>query len=532
MKKSGIVLLVVLCTALCAAITGQATVAHHGMFVVFFGDQEIGYEEFAISSTGITTAGSSSVGGQTIAVSTVLRPDSYELNSMGVTLTGKFQDGKFKASAGPAQLSYVLPQPYMVVDNNVFAQYQQVIDLAQAGIEEVSVLTPALVLMSQQPVLLGKVWRGEKVYYAVGDQKVEMEEYGALLAESVYVRILAHEGKLTVVEVPAQGVKAVLRGYENGQTAADDTSEEAERHRSEEFRVEAGDVTLAGTLTLPQGEGPFPAVLLNSGSGPQDRDGNTPPALMTSMFRLMAEYFTELGIAVLRYDERGVGESTGDYNAATFSDLMDDIRALIAYLKGHPEIDQHHIVILGHSEGGVFAPILASEDPDIAGIVLLGAPSAPLDKIMIEQLEHQASLEYVPEGQRQLLRDQYLPLIRQAIADAKAGKSETMMPLNLEWLRQHMAHDPAETIKKVKQPVLLIHGEEDVKVLPYHSAVLEEALRQEGNDKVESHVLPKTTHEFTMFPYDNLAYDPTDPWKTPPELYEIIGRWLTATLLD
>ena len=95
----------------------------------------------------------------------------------------------------------------------------------------------------------------------------------------------------------------------------------------------------------------------------------------------------------------------------------------------------------------------------------------------------------------------------------------------MEWLRQHMAHDPREAVGRVEQPVLIIHGEDDVKVLPYHALALAEALREAGNDNVEVHMLPKTTHYFTLFPIDNPAYDATNPWKLEPSLFELIGNW-------
>lgn len=528
--KTKLAFLLVVCAVLLPLTAVQGQAVHQGQLVIFMGDQEIGFEDFTISPEAIVTSGSLTVAGQTISVETNLASQSYNLTYMGVHLSGKIADGVFQVAAGPVQLSYDLPSPYLVLDNNVFAQYQQVIDLVKAGAEDVHVVTPVLVLMSQHPILPGKVWYVGTADYEVGGQAVQLEEYGALLGPNLYIRILAQDGKLVMVEVPAQGAKAVLKGFE-GMRAVDAALEETAGLRSEEFSVPSGEVVLAGTLTFPEGTGPFPAILLNSGSGPQDRDGNTPPALMTSMFKHMAEYFSRLGVAVMRYDERGVGESTGDYDSATFDDLVNDIRALIAYLKSHPSIDPQRIVMLGHSEGAYFAPIIASEDPDLAGIVLLGAPSAPLDEIMVEQLEHQAGLEFLSEAERSLIAS-YLPLTKQVIADAEAGKTESVLPYNLEWLRQHMAHDPLAVIKRVKQPVLIIHGENDVKVLPYHGERLQEALMEAGNHQVELHILPKTTHEFTLFPLDNPDYDPTDPWKTPPELYEIIGSWLQATLLE
>ncbi len=503
---------------------------YEGRFIIYLGGQEIGAEEFTISDGSIATSGSLTVMGQTIQLNSELKDDSYVLNQMGISVKGSFKDGEFQAEAGPVRLTYEIGDPYVVLDNNVFAQYQQVVDLALAGVEDVTIVSPLLVLMSQDPVMPGQILQvGESLYHVDGDT-VLLEESGIIFDGVVYIKLLSHDGKLVVVDVPAQGAQAVHENYID-LTPAQAETDGKQAGYSEDFQVSSGEVTLAGTLTLPEGDGPFPAVLLNSGSGPQDRDGNTPPEFMTDMFKLMAEYFSGLGVAVLRYDERGVGESTGDYNAATLQDLVDDVRALIAYLKNHPKIDSERIVMLGHSEGAVIAPIIAGEDTELAGIVLLAGPSTPLDEILIEQLEYQASLDILSEVERQSIRS-LQPMIQQLIDDAAAGKEASVLPYNLDWLRQHMAHDPLEAVKLVEQPVLIIHGDADLKVLPYHAEALADALREAGNERVEVHMLPKTTHYFTLFPLDNPEYDPTNPWKLEPSLFELIGNWLQATVLD
>lgn len=509
-----------------ASVWGQDV--YQGRFVIFMGDQEIGHEDFTISPEEITTTGLLSVGGQTIELSAELTAETYSLKYMGITLSGTFADGKFNTAAGPVKLAYDLTEPYLVLDNNVFAHYQQVINLAQSGVDTAAVVTPVLVLMSQPPVLEGQILRGENATYTVNGELIDVAEYGIIFAGNLYVRVLAHDGRLVMVDIPAQGVKAVNADYMG---MALNENMEALGGVSEDFLIPSGEVTLAGTLTLPEGSGPFPAVLLNSGSGPQDRDGNTPPGFMTNMFKLMSEHFSELGIAVLRYDERGVGESTGDYNEATFHDLVDDVRALVAFLKEHPSIDTERIVVLGHSEGASIVSLIASEDPELAGVILLGGPSLPLDEIMIEQLEYQASLDFLSDAERQMIAA-LIPQTEQVLADARAGKSESVMSINLEWLRQHMAFDPKATISKVEKPVLIVHGAEDLKVRPYHAQALADALMESGNTHVEVHILPKTTHEFMLFPIDNPAYDPTNPWKTEPQLYEIIGEWLQTILLN
>jgi len=150
------------------------------------------------------------------------------------------------------------------------------------------------------------------------------------------------------------------------------------------FASSGAGVTLAGTLTLPKGSGPFPAVLLIAGSGPQDRDNfiaNHRP------FLVIADALTRRGIAVLRYDKRGVGKSTGNTDAATTMDLAADAAAALAYLKSSKEVDPARIGLLGHSEGAIIAPYLARSSKDVAWLVLLAAPATNGQDTLLNQSE-------------------------------------------------------------------------------------------------------------------------------------------------
>src|SRR5579883_2826453 len=141
-------------------------------------------------------------------------------------------------------------------------------------------------------------------------------------------------------------------------------------------------VQLAGTLTLPKGGGPFPAVVLITGSGPQDRDetlfGHRP-------FLVLADYLTRRGIAVLRVDDRGVGKSTGDFNKATVEDFAKDTFAGLEYLKSRKEIDGKRIGLIGHSEGATVASLLASRSTEVAFIVLMAGPGLKGDELWYSQ---------------------------------------------------------------------------------------------------------------------------------------------------
>ena len=143
-------------------------------------------------------------------------------------------------------------------------------------------------------------------------------------------------------------------------------------------------VTLAATLTIPSGKGPFPAVVLITGSGPQDRDESL---LGHKPFLVLSDYLTRHGIAVLRADDRGTGKSTGDFATATTADFATDTEAGIAYLKTRPEVNPQKIGLIGHSEGGIIAPMIAAQNSDVAFIVMMAGSGVPGDEILVAQVQ-------------------------------------------------------------------------------------------------------------------------------------------------
>jgi dienelactone hydrolase len=149
------------------------------------------------------------------------------------------------------------------------------------------------------------------------------------------------------------------------------------------YKNPAANIQLAGTLTIPPGKGPFPAALLMPGSGPHDRDetvfGHKP-------FFVLADYLTRKGIVVLRSDKRGVGKSGGDYSKVVIQDFVSDADAAVAYLKTRPEVDAHKIGLIGHSEGGVEAPMAAAHNPDVRFVVMMAGIGVPGDQLLPEQL--------------------------------------------------------------------------------------------------------------------------------------------------
>lgn len=274
----------------------------------------------------------------------------------------------------------------------------------------------------------------------------------------------------------------------------------------------AAKIQLAATLTLPPGKGPFPAVLLMSGSGPHDRDesiaGHKP-------FLVLADYLTRKGIVVLRADKRGVGKSTGDYSTAVMADFASDAEAGVAYLKTRAEVDPKKIGLVGHSEGGIEAPMAAVLDPDVAFIVLMAGTGVRGDELLAEQVQliekaggkSQADVDKDVATQRQILalveKDKDDAALEKDLRATMAGK-ETDAQISLQiklvsspWFRGLLEYDPVPTLSKVMVPVLAINGEKDLQVPPdMNLPPIRKALAAGGNKNSEVDELPGLNHLF------------------------------------
>jgi hypothetical protein len=286
-------------------------------------------------------------------------------------------------------------------------------------------------------------------------------------------------------------------------------------YREEEvtYANKAGGNTLAATLTVPPGKGPFPAVLLIVGSGPHDRDeslmGHKP-------FLVLADYLTRKGIVVLRADKRGVGKSTGDNETATTADYATDAEAGVAYLKTRSEVDPHKIGLVGHSEGGVIAPMAAVADPDVAFIVMMAGSGVEGDQILVEQgrliaeaggmskekaeenaVKQREVLALVETEKDSAILDKELreKLAADGLPEAQIGA--TIKIATAPWFRYFLTYDPAVTLRKVTCPVLVINGSLDLQVPPAQNLpAIRKALQDGGNKHFEVDELPGLNHLF------------------------------------
>lgn len=261
-------------------------------------------------------------------------------------------------------------------------------------------------------------------------------------------------------------------------------------YREMEARIpnaDAPDVTLAGTLTLPRGEGPFPAVVLITGSGPQDRDET---AYGHKPFAVLADHLARRGVAVLRYDDRGVGASTGRHSGATSADFATDAKAAVAWAASRPEIDARAIGLVGHSEGGMIAPLAAMVAPSVSYLVLLAAPGVPIAE-MLESQRHalaeaqgrsaaevaasdslQARLTEIAGGPMD--RASAEAALQVALNDARitgsnlspAARDAIREQVLDPWFRWFIRHDPSPALAHFRGPILALNGALDRQVLP------------------------------------------------------------------
>jgi pimeloyl-ACP methyl ester carboxylesterase len=284
---------------------------------------------------------------------------------------------------------------------------------------------------------------------------------------------------------------------------------------------EAG-ITLAGTLTLPKSGGPFPAAVLITGSGPEDRDemvfGHRP-------FLVLADYLTRQGIAVLRYDDRGVGKSTGNFATATSTDFASDAKAAVAYLKTRKEIRADKIGLIGHSEGGIIAPMVAAESKDVAFIVLMAGTGVPGDQVILEQAAliaeamgtsekevqkaraiNRKAFDIIESGKDSATVASELRTLLLSAADTSAQKdaqtaeaaiNAQIKQITSPWFRYFLTYDPRPALRKARCPVLAINGEKDLQVSPKQNLPqIEAALREGGNKDFTVRELPGLNHLF------------------------------------
>jgi pimeloyl-ACP methyl ester carboxylesterase len=307
---------------------------------------------------------------------------------------------------------------------------------------------------------------------------------------------------------------------------------------------------LAGTLSLPKGKGTFPAVVLISGTGQNTRDEDV---WGHKVFLVLADALTREGLAVLRYDKRGVGGSSGNYEAATTADFTSDAEAAVTWLKTQSQIDASRIGVLGHSEGGIIAPAVAAADKSVAFVIMIAGPCIRGDKLFVLQSAMTAKAYGAPDdyiAKRKIFDQELYTAILSAPSESSAfdlvkalvahGVADNIVDANeadtlpeddtTPWERYFLAYDPAPTLSRLTVPVLVLNGSLDVQVPAKENlAAAHEALRNNSDATVIE--LPRMNHLLqdakTGAPNE---YNDIDETMSPVAI-KIITGWLSSYAL-
>lgn len=305
--------------------------------------------------------------------------------------------------------------------------------------------------------------------------------------------------------------------------------EEPVPYKQEEVVFYNDTIKFAGTLTIPSSSGPHPAVVMITGSGPQNRDEEL---FGFKLFKVIADRFTRNGIAVLRYDDRGVGGSTGAESQPTSTDFAEDALAAIHFLQTRSDINPRQIGLCGHSEGGIVAPLAASQSKDVAFIICMAGTGVNGEKVILSQQEaimradsasdenikkahdeSQSAFKLVSSGKdtseiRAWLHasiEEDMKTMSEAEQRSIADKEEflratvevQMKSLTSPWFKFFLTYDPLPALSKVKCPILALFGGRDLQVLAdLNRNAMESALNKSGNKDYTFKVFPQANHLF------------------------------------
>jgi len=319
------------------------------------------------------------------------------------------------------------------------------------------------------------------------------------------------------------------------------------------------------TITVPPGKGPFPAVLLITGSGPQNRDEEI---MEHRPFAVLADYLTKKGIVVLRVDDRSVGKTTGDFSKATTADFAIDAGNSLDFLKSRPEVDQKKIGLIGHSEGGMIAPMLAAKRKDIDFIILLAGPGEKLSKLM----EDQNVALYRSAGINEKAIQSFRPFFQKMVTLINESKDVSVFDKKLEytlnewrkgtepayvlattriyndssqhifietvnntlftpWFKYFLQFDPQVYLSQLRCKVLAVNGEKDLQVASKSNlAAIKIALQKAGTKNYDIIEIPQLNHLFqTCKTCTVMEYGQLEETISPTAL-NLVGDWIDKNI--
>jgi dipeptidyl aminopeptidase/acylaminoacyl peptidase len=523
---------------LAAGSQAQQSKVSTGTYTTYISDQAFGLENYTFTTNADGTIQSQSdgtFGPSTFKTTTKAernRPVAFTVSASGGTLQADFAGEIVKITSPGQPVNEVKAQPTVLIENGVwhhflflFAQY----DPARKGPQTFNAFVP-----SQGVAFTLNLELLDSPIFKVNGQQVTTEHFRAGTSLGLSFDIWTDSTHVPLfIQVPEQHLKIVRKGSEalaelisppppKPVTAVNDP------YTTEEVSFQNGEQKLVGTLTIPKaGAAPFPAVVIISGSGPEDRDGS----VVANLYRLVAEHLSANGVAALRVDDRGVGKSIPLQKGTSYRDLINDSKAAFEFLFKRPDIDRRKIAMAGHSEGALTALVIAAEDPRVAAIILLAGGSRSLDHIVSEQALNLLALSSPVNPSDKTRSPAIVAQLEKVFTEVKS-KPKPADPANdpLAYFRQHLEMDPLAIARRVKAPVLILNGERDENVLPYHALELAQAMADSGNKQVLLRIFPNLTHVFTPSTRDK-AVTGAQAGEVSQEVLDLLQRWAANVLV-
>jgi uncharacterized protein len=513
---------------ICAALEMLASVVAHAQtaqFVLRSGADTLSIERFTRSRDRLEGTLLLKPTGSRVAYKLVLAPDATV--SLATMDMGRASDAQGAAPEHHAELS--------------FQGDSVVVSTTPGGVLRIATERGAIPYVNPSMAMIEQVVRrartkgGDSVrvdLFAIAGGRTIETRVNRLGADSVVVGVGGIEMRLAVNAagdilggtIPVQHLQ-ILRGEAGSEPLTapkpDYSAPAGAPYSAAEVRVPtSGGFDLVGTLTAPlDAKSRVPCVVTITGSGLEDRDEALSIVPGYKPFRQVADALARRGIATLRLDDRGFGASGGDPTQATSADLADDLRAALAWLRKREGIDGKRLALLGHSEGGIIAPMVAAGDSSVRAIVLLAAPSRTGRRVIEYQHRHAISrLPGVPAASRD-------SIVRVAMARTDS------MAVGNAWLRFFMSYDPLSIAPQVHAPVLILQGANDRQVEAVQAGELATALKAGGNRDVTVHVLPGLNHLFLPDSSgDPARYSKLAVRNIQPGVLATIVDWLSARL--
>jgi hypothetical protein len=498
----------------------DAITVESGTFLLFLAGKQVGRETYTHQKEGereiwsgtveIQSAGQDLKQSPRLVLSSKGKPISFELaystGGTGQSLSYVFGDDTFTVTAkGGGQDStrkFPLPANGVILANNVLHHdilVARSYDWKKGGRQEL------IAVPNSKLALEG---RGEDEFRLNG-KAVRLRHLFLSIDGIIGVNLWLDPGdRLIKADMPLQRIEVYLAGFEQMQPAPSAPAAGDASLQTFEVNFPAEDHTMAGMLTLPpKRSAPCPAVILISDTGPQTRDGDSPGVggLKLGFFRAIAEKLSTNGIAVLRYDDRGVGKSGGNFPAASMTDFENDARAAITYLRTLHEVDPGRVGIVGYNEGALLGAHIAAESPEIKALVALACPARNGQEILRWQQEKNLARlnlkeeDYKAEVQKGLT---FVEGIKKAEGDVAEIEDQR---INVRWFREFFSFEPLPVFRRVKCPVGIIQGGKDIQVPPEDAETLDKALAESGNRDHELRSYPSLGHQFTESAGDGMA---------------------------